>query len=49
MFASDLPVIVLHGGASKNYDAFKKIVSGFNPDEQRALFHDNAEKIYRLG
>jgi predicted TIM-barrel fold metal-dependent hydrolase len=49
MFASDLPVIALHGGASKNYDAFKKIVSGFNPDEQRALFHDNAEKNYRLG
>ena len=48
MFASDLPVVALHGGAEKIYGAFKEIVAAFSEDEQRALFHDNAAKFYRL-
>ncbi len=48
MFASDLPVVALHGGADKIYAAFKEIVTAFSADEQRALFHDNAAKFYRL-
>ena len=48
MFASDLPVVALHGGADKIYAAFKEIVTAFSADEQRVLFHDNAAKFYRL-
>ena len=48
MFASDLPVVALHGGAAQIYGAFKEIVGAFSADEQRALFHDNAVKYYRL-
>jgi len=48
MFASDLPVINLHGGAGRIYAAFKEIVGAFSPDEQHALFYGNAAKFYRL-
>jgi len=49
MFASDFPVAALHGSAREIYDAFKEIVGDYGVDEQRALFHDNAVKFYRLG
>ncbi len=49
MFASDFPVGALHGDAVKTYDAFKSLVSDFTAAEQRALFHDNARSLYRLG
>lgn len=48
MFASDFPVAGLHGGADAVYDAFKAIVADLSADEQRALFHDNAVRFYRL-
>ena len=48
MFASDFPVAGLHGAAHEIYAAFKEIVADFSAAEQRALFHDNAVKIYRL-
>ena len=49
MFASDFPVAGLHGGAAAVYDSFKTIVADLAPAEQRALFHDNALRLYRLG
>ena len=49
MFASDFPVAALHGGADAIYDSFKTIVADLSEDEQRALFHDNAVRFYRLG
>ena len=49
MFASDFPVAALHGGADAIYDSFKTIVADLSADEQRALFHDNAVRFYRLG
>ena len=48
MFASDFPVAALHGGADAIYDSFKTIVADLSLDEQRALFHDNAVRFYRL-
>ena len=39
----------LHGGADAVYDSFKTIVADLAPGEQRALFHDNAVRLYRLG
>lgn len=48
MFASDFPVGGLHGTAPEIYAAFKEIVADFSDTEQRALFHDNAAKFYRL-
>ena len=48
MFASDFPVAGLHGGADAIYDSFKTIVADLAPAEQRALFHDNALRLYRL-
>ena len=48
MFASDFPVAGLHGGADAVYSSFKTIVADLTPDEQRALFHDNAARFYRL-
>jgi len=48
IFASDFPVSLLHGSAGEIYAAFKEIVADFSAAEQRALFHDNAVKFYRL-
>lgn len=30
------------------WNAFKRLAAGLSPDERRALFHDNAARIYRL-
>jgi predicted TIM-barrel fold metal-dependent hydrolase len=30
------------------FDGFKAIVRDFSPDEQSALFHDNARRVYRI-
>ena len=49
MFASDFPVAGIHGGADAVYDSFKTVVADLSPAEQRALFHDNAIRVYRLG
>jgi predicted TIM-barrel fold metal-dependent hydrolase len=48
MFASDFPVSLINGGATEIYSAFKEIVADLGAAEQRALFHDNAAKFYRL-
>ncbi len=48
MFASDFPVAGLHTGYARMYDAFKDIVQDLTAAEQRALFHDNAVRDYRI-
>ena len=30
------------------FNAFKEIIRQFSADERAALFHDNAERVYRL-
>jgi predicted TIM-barrel fold metal-dependent hydrolase len=48
MFASDFPVAGLHTGYAQMYDAFADIVQDLTAEEQRALFHDNAVRDYRI-
>ena len=48
MFASDFPVAGLHASFDEVYGSFKTIVSDLTPEEQRALFHDTALRLYRL-
>lgn len=48
MFASDFPVAGLHASFDDVYGSFKSIVSDLTPEEQRALFHDTAQRLYRL-
>jgi predicted TIM-barrel fold metal-dependent hydrolase len=48
MFASNFPVDSLVGSFDTIYDGFRAAVAGLSLDDQRKLFHDNAERIYRL-
>ena len=48
MFASNFPVDKLFSSYDDVFNAFKTITKGFSDDERRALFHDNAERVYRL-
>ena len=48
MFGSNFPIDRLHGSFDRLFDAYRAIVSGFSNDEIKALFHDNAERYYRL-
>ncbi len=48
MFASNFPVDKAFSSFDVLYDAFKSITAGFSDSERRALFHDNAERIYRI-
>jgi predicted TIM-barrel fold metal-dependent hydrolase len=48
MFGSDYPVAGLMATFDEVYDTFKAIVADFSPAEQRRLFHDNAQRIYRI-
>ena len=48
MFASNFPVDGLCIGYRALFDAFKAFVADRPPAEQRALFHDNAVRIYRI-
>lgn len=48
MFGSNFPVDGLYSDYGALFDAYRTIVSGFSPDEQRRLFHDNAQRFYRL-
>jgi len=48
MFASDFPVADLHASFDEVFDSFKTITEGFSPEEQAALFHDNAARIYQV-
>lgn len=48
MFGSDFPVGRLWTTFDAIFDGFKEIVARFSADEQRALFHDNARRLYRM-
>jgi predicted TIM-barrel fold metal-dependent hydrolase len=48
MFASNFPVEGLTGSFDAIFSGYKAIVADLPPDQQRALFHDNAARIYRL-
>ena len=48
MFASNFPVDSLCADFDTIFSGFRKIVSGFSQAEQRALFHDNAVRIYGM-
>ena len=48
MFASNFPVDSLCESFSAIYSDFDEITRGFSHPERRALFHDNAARIYRM-
>ena len=48
MLATDYPVARLQMTFDAIYDSFKRIVADLPGHEQRALFHDNAARFYRL-
>jgi predicted TIM-barrel fold metal-dependent hydrolase len=48
MFASNFPVDSIVGSFDTIYAGFLKAVSDRPKEQQRMLFHDNAERIYRL-
>lgn len=49
MFASDVPTDKLFGSFDRHLQAYRTIVSELTPEEQRALFAGNANRVYRLG
>ena len=48
VFASDFPVAGLHATFDEVWNSFKAITEGFTAEEQTALFHDNARRLYRI-
>ena len=48
MFASNFPVDGLCASFDDVYGAFEEITRAFGEAERRALFHDNAVRIYRM-
>lgn len=48
MFASNYPVDRLRAGFDAIYGEFDKFTRGFPVLERRALFHDNAVRLYRM-
>lgn len=48
MFASNFPVDKVHRSYAAIFGAFRTITAAFSDAERRALFHDNAERLYRL-
>lgn len=48
MLATDWPVASLTSRFDDIYATFRRITAEMTPAEQRALFHDNAARLYRL-
>lgn len=48
MFGSNFPVDGLCAGFDEIYGGFRRIAEQFTPQEQRALFHDNAVRLYAM-
>jgi predicted TIM-barrel fold metal-dependent hydrolase len=48
MFASNYPVDSLRDSFDSIWRTFDDITRGFSEDERRALFHDNAIRLYRM-
>jgi predicted TIM-barrel fold metal-dependent hydrolase len=49
MFESNFPVEKMGIGWVALWNAFKRIAAGASADEKLALFHDTAQRVYRLG
>lgn len=49
MFESNFPVEKMGIGWAALWNAFKRISAGASADEKSALFHDTAQRVYRLG
>jgi L-fuconolactonase len=49
MFESNFPVEKMGIGWAALWNAFKRIAARASSDEKRALFHDTAQRVYRLG
>ena len=48
MFESNFPMDRVSCSYTVLWNAFKRVAGGFSADERRALFHDNAVRVYRL-
>ncbi|HSB71690.1 MAG TPA: amidohydrolase family protein [Candidatus Methylomirabilis sp.] len=48
MFGSNFPVDGLYSDFATLWGAYRDITAGYTPAERRRLFHDNAERVYRL-
>jgi predicted TIM-barrel fold metal-dependent hydrolase len=48
MVGSNFPVDGLYSDYDRLLNAYRTIAAGLTPEEQRALFHDNAARFYRL-
>jgi predicted TIM-barrel fold metal-dependent hydrolase len=48
LFASNYPVDSLRDSFDAIYEAFDQITRAFSQDERRALFHDNALRVYGM-
>ena len=48
MFASNFPVDKISASYAVLYDAYDAMVASFSESERRAMFHDNAVRLYRL-
>jgi predicted TIM-barrel fold metal-dependent hydrolase len=48
MLASNFPVDGLCASFDEIYSGFDEVTRGFSSNERRALFHDNAVRIYRM-
>jgi predicted TIM-barrel fold metal-dependent hydrolase len=49
VFGSNFPIEKLWTGYAALVDAYRDAVAGHDPSAQRAIFHDNAVRLYRLG
>ena len=48
ILATDWPVASLKTGFDETYDTFRRITADMTHEDQRALFHDNAGRLYRI-
>ncbi len=48
MFASNFPVDKLFSDYDRLFKAFREITSGYRREDRLALFHNNAERFYKL-
>ena len=48
MFASNFPVDSLFSDYATLWNAYDEITSDFSDSERAQLFHDNAEKFYKI-
>ena len=48
MFESNFPVDKASAPYNVVWNAFKRLTEGFSPSERKAMFHDTAERVYRL-